>query len=80
MTYTRTMDAALFLVFLGRLLRQHDRKGVRDRGPPAGPRDARVADWGVGHRDRIELFYLPRVRARVERHEYLNNEPEGGGE
>jgi len=60
MTYTRTMDAALFLVFLGRLLRSTTGKvflivdRLRAHMTPA------VQAWVAARRDRLEVFYLPR--------------------
>jgi transposase len=77
MTYTRAMDAALFLVFLGRLLRSTTGKvfviadRLRAHGTPA------VAAWVAAHRDRVELFYLPRYAPELNAAEYLNNDLKG---
>jgi transposase len=77
MTYLGTLDAALFLVFLGRLLRSTTGKvfviadRLRAHGTPA------VADWVAAHRDRIELFYLPRYAPELNAAEYLNNDLKG---
>lgn len=77
MTYTRTMTAALFLVFLGRLLRSTTGKvflivdRLRAHLTPA------VQAWVAAHRDRIEVFYLPRYAPERNPDEYLNNDLKG---
>jgi len=74
MTYEQTMDAALFLVFLGRLLKSADRKIllIADRLP--AHTDATVEQWLAAHRNRIEIFYLPRYSPEMNPVEYLNND------
>jgi transposase len=77
MTYTQTMTAALFLVFLGRLLRSTTRKvflivdRLRAHMTPA------VQAWVAAHQDRIEVFYLPRYAPELNPDEYLNNDLKG---
>jgi transposase len=77
MTYTRTMTAALFLVFLGRLLRSTPGKvflivdRLRAHMTPA------VQQWVAAHRERIEVFYLPRYAPELNPDEYLNNDLKG---
>ncbi len=77
MTYTRTMTAALFLVFLDRLLRSTTGKvflivdRLRAHMTPA------VQVWVAAHRDRIEVFYLPRYAPELNPDEYLNNDLKG---
>ena len=77
MTYTQTMSAALFLVFLGRLLRSTTGKvflivdRLRAHMAPAVPA------WVVAHQDRIEVFYLPRYAPELNPDEYLNNDLKG---
>ena len=77
MTYTSTMTAALFLVFLGRLLRSTTGKAflivdrLRAHMTPA------VQAWVAAHQDRIEVFYLPRYAPEVNPDEYLNNDLKG---
>jgi transposase len=77
MTYTQTMTAALFLVFLGRLLRSTTGKvfliidRLRAHKTPA------VTAWLAAHRDRIEVFYLPRYAPELNADEYLNNDLKG---
>jgi len=77
MTYTRTMTAALSLVFLGRPPRSTTGKvflivdRLRAHMTPA------VQEWVSRHRDRIEVFYLPRYAPELNPDEYLNNDLKG---
>jgi len=77
MTYTRAMTAALFLVFLSRLLRSTSGKvflivdRLRAHMTPA------VQAWVAAHQDRIEVFYLPRYAPELNPDEYLNNNLKG---
>ncbi len=77
MTFTRTMNAALFLVFLDRLLRVTTGKvflivdRLRAHMTPA------VQAWVAAHRERIEVFYLPRYAPELNLDEYLNNDLKG---
>jgi hypothetical protein len=78
MTYTRTMTAALFLVFLTRLVRGASRKIflIVDH---LKAHDAKAVDeWVAKHKDQIELFYLPRYSPELNPDEYLNNDLKGG--
>jgi transposase len=77
MTYKGTMNAALFIVFLGRLLRSTTRKLllIVDR-LPAHVKDS-VAQWVAARPDRIELFYLPCYAPERNPDEYLNNDLKG---
>jgi len=77
MTYTGTMTAALFVVFLERLLRSTTGKvflivdRLRAHMTPA------VQEWVAAHRERIEVFYLPRYAPERNPDEYLNNDLKG---
>lgn len=77
MTYLGTMTAALFLVFLGRLLRSTTGKvflivdRLRAHGTPE------VKAWLGAHRGRIEVFDLPRYTPELNPDEYLNNDLKG---
>jgi transposase len=77
MTYTQTMNAALFLVFLGRLLRSTTGKvflivdRLRAHMTPA------VQVWVAAHQERLEVFYLPRYAPELNPDEYLNNDLKG---
>ena len=77
MTYKGTMDAALFLVFLGRLLRASTRKIflIVDR-LRAHEKDT-VTNWVEARKDRIEVFSLPRRAPELDPVEYLNNDLKG---
>jgi transposase len=74
MTYKGTRNAALFLVFLGRLLRTTTRKLflIVDRLP--AHEAAKVEKWAKAHGERMELFYLPRRARERNPDEYLNND------
>jgi transposase len=77
MTYKGTMNAALFLVFLGRLLRTSTRKIflIVDR-LRAHEKDT-VTNWVEARKDRIEVFSLPRRAPELDPVEYLNNDLKG---
>jgi len=78
MTYTSTMTAALFIVFLTRLVRGASRKIflIVDR---LKAHDAKAVDeWVAEHKGQIELFYLPRYSPELNPDEYLNNDLKGG--
>jgi transposase len=74
MTYTSTLTAAVFLVFLSRLLQGARQKVflILDRHPAheAGA----VAEWVRERQGRIELFFLPRRAPELNPGEYLNND------
>jgi hypothetical protein len=59
MTYTGSLDAALFIVFLGRLLRSTCRKVFPMLHHHTAHDAAAVAAWAAAHSERIELFPLP---------------------
>ena len=77
MTYSETMTAALFLVFLDRLVSSIPRKIllILDRLPAHVA--AVVEDWVADRSDQIELFYLPRYAPERNADEYLNNDLKG---
>jgi transposase len=77
MTYARTMNAALFLVFLGRLLRSTTGKLFVIVDRLRAHETPEVAEWVAAHRDRIALFYLPRYAPELNATEYLNNDLKG---
>lgn len=74
MTYTGTMNDALFLVFLGRLLRSSTRKIFLITDRLKAHEDSTVHEWMAAHRDRIQIFYLPRYSPELNPVEYLNND------
>ena len=77
MTFSQAMTAALFLVFLERLLRSTTGKvflivdRLRAHLTPA------VQAWVTAHHDRLEVFYLPRYAPELNPDEYLNNDLKG---
>lgn len=77
MTYKGAMDAALFIVFLTRLLRTTTRKVFLIVDRLRAHDAAKVANWLEGRRDRIEVFYLPRRAPELNPDEYLNNDLKG---
>jgi transposase len=74
MTYTGTMTAALFLVFLGRLLRSTTGKVFLVVDRLRAHETPEVRRWLAAHRDRIEVFPLPRYAPELNPDEYLNND------
>jgi hypothetical protein len=77
MTYKGTMDAALFIVFLGRLLRSTTRKVFLIVDRLKAHEAAKVDNWVAAHAERIALFYLPRRTPERNPDEYLNNDRKG---
>jgi transposase len=78
MTYTSTMTAALFIVFLTRLVSGASRKIFLIVDRLKAHEAAAVDEWLSKHQDRIELFYLPRYSPELNPDEYLNNDLKGG--
>jgi transposase len=77
MTYKGTMNAALFLVFLGRLLRCSTKKVFLIVDRLRAHETAGVAEWVEAHKGQIEVFYLPRRAPELNPDEYLNNDLKG---
>jgi transposase len=77
MTYATTLTAAVFVVFLERLLRTTTGKIilVADRLPVHT--SGAVSEWLARHRDRIELVVMPRYAPELNPVEYLNNDVKG---
>jgi transposase len=78
MTYISTMTAALFIVFLTRLVSGASRKIFLIVDRLKAHEAAAVDEWLSKHQDRIELFYLPRYSPELNPDEYLNNDLKGG--
>lgn len=74
MTYLGTLTAALFLVFLGRLLRTTTRKIIVIVDHLRAHKAAAVKAWLEAHKDRMDVFYLPRRAPELNPDEYLNND------
>jgi transposase len=77
MTYTQTMTGVLFLVFLGRLLRSTTGKVFLIIDRLQAHKTPEVIAWLAAHRDRIEVFELPRYAPELNPDEYLNNDLKG---
>jgi transposase len=77
MTYAETMTAALFLKFLERLLQETERKVFVIVDHLKAHEAAEVEEWLAEHRDRIEVFPLPRYAPELNPDEYLNNDLKG---
>ena len=74
MTYKGSMNDALFLVFLGRLLRSTTKKILLITDRLKAHEDDMVQEWVEARHDRIQLFYLPRYSPEMNPVEYLNND------
>ena len=74
LTYKETMTASLFIAFLERLLGETTRKVFLIADRLKAHQAKAVEDWLAGHRDRIELFWLPRYAPELNAEEYLNND------
>jgi transposase len=77
MTYRETMTAALFLVFLSRLLQGASRKIFLIVDRLRAHEAAAVQAWLAEHADEIEVFLLPRYSPERNGAEYLNNDLKG---
>jgi transposase len=77
MTYRETMTAALFIVFLGRLIRGASRKIFLIVDRLRAHDAAAVHAWLAEHADEIEVFLLPRYAPERNGDEYLNNDLKG---
>ena len=72
------MNAALFLVFLGRLLRGTTGKVFLMVDRLQAHQTPAVRAWVAARHDRLELFPLPRRAPELNPDEYLNNDLKGG--
>ena len=79
MTYAKAMNAALFLVFLERLLRSTTGKIFLIVDRLQAHLTPEVKAWVAAHQDRLELFLLPRRAPELNPDEYLNNDLKGSG-
>ncbi len=77
MTYARTMNAALFLVVLGRRLRSTSGKRFVLVDRLRAHETPEVEAWVAAHQDRIELSYRPRYAPESNAAEYSNNDLKG---
>jgi hypothetical protein len=77
MTYTQSMAAAPFLVFLGRLLRGTAGKVFLIVGRLRAHRTPAVRAWVATPQDRIGVFSLPRYAPGLNPDEYQNDDLKG---
>jgi len=77
MTYLGTMNAALFVEFLERLLRSTTGKVFLIVDRLRAHMTPEVAAWVTRHGERLEVFYLPRYAPELNADEYLNNDLKG---
>jgi transposase len=77
MTYAQAMNAALFLVFLERLLRSTTGKIFLMVDRLQAHQTPGVRAWVAARHDRLELFPLPRRAPELNPDEYLNNDLKG---
>lgn len=77
MTYQGSLDAALFIVFLSRLIRGLTRKVYLIVDRLQAHQAKVVQQWLAEHKDRIEVVALPRHSPEMNPDEYLNNDLKG---
>jgi transposase len=77
MTYKGTLDAAVFLTFLRRLIAEASRKVLLIVDRLGAHKTSEVEAWVAARRDRIEVFYLPGYSPELNPVEYLNNDMKG---
>jgi transposase len=77
MTYSGTLNAALFIVFLEGLLTETTKKIYLITDRLSAHDCEEVWDWVEEHKDRIAMFLLPRRSPELNPDEYLNNDLKG---
>jgi len=77
MTYKGSLDAAVFLLFLARLIAGASRKVLLIVDRLQAHKTPAVDAWVAAHRDRIEVFYLPAYAPDMNPVEYLNHDMKG---
>jgi transposase len=77
MTYKGALNAAVFLVFLTRLIAGASRKILLIADRLQAHKTPAVEAWVAAHRDQIEVFYLPTYSPELNPVEYLNNDVKG---
>jgi transposase len=78
MTYKGTLNAAVFLLFLQKLIKGARRKILLIADRLQAHKTPEVMAWVETHKDRIEIFYLPAHSPEMNPVEYLNNDMKGG--
>src|SRR2546423_2735291 len=77
MTYKGSYNAAVFLLFLGKLIEGATRKILLIADQLQAHKTPEVVQWLEAHKDRIEVFYLPTYSPELNPVEYLNNDMKG---
>lgn len=77
MTYKGSLNAAVFLLFLGKLIEGVKRKILLIADRLQAHKTPEVTAWVEAHQDRIEVFYLPAYSPEMNPVEYLNNDMKG---
>jgi len=77
MTYKGSLNAAVFLVFLNKLIEGTTRKIFLIADRLQAHKTPEVMAWIEAHKDRIEVFYLPPYCPEMNPVEYLNNDMKG---
>jgi transposase len=77
MTYKGSLDAAVFLVFLTKLIEGATRKILLIADRLQAHKTPEVLAWIEAHKERIEVFYLPAYSPEMNPVEYLNNDMKG---
>ncbi len=77
MTYQGAMNAALFLVFLEKLIEASTRKVLLIADGLQAHQTAAVDAFVEAHRTQLAIFYLPRYTPEMNPVEYLNNDLKG---
>jgi hypothetical protein len=77
MTYKGTMNSALFLVFLGQLIKDAKKKVFLVVDNLSVHISKEVEAWLAQRKDRIELFTLPKYSPELNPDEYLNCDVKG---
>jgi transposase len=77
MTYHGSMNGAMFITFLGRLLRGASEKIFLILDRLQAHKSEAVQQWLGEHEDQIEAFELPRRSPELNADEYMNNDLKG---
>jgi transposase len=77
MTYKGSLDAAVFLLFLSKLIEGATRKIILIADRLQAHKTPEVVAWVEAHKDKIEVFYLPSYSPELNPVEYLNNDMKG---
>ena len=77
MTYKGSLDAAVFLVFLSKLIEGATRKILLIADRLQAHKTPEVVGWLEDHKKQIEVFYLPAYSPELNPVEYMNNDMKG---